>query len=246
MEPGSKHPQSSSQTAALTHLGNRQENDDRYLIRTFNDGRLLLAVADGMGGHAGGSRAAAEAIEALSHCGISEDQPLENLGIVIRKTSKKIQQMRLEAPELEGMGTTLTVALLATKLLFWAHVGDSRIYVLQKGRLSRVTVDQTLVQGLIEGGMITPDEAMSHPLRHIIDQCVGCPECIPDLGLREINSGDIVLLTTDGLHDALRDWKIELLVREAHCLEDAARTLVREALHGGGKDNITVVLARAG
>jgi PPM family protein phosphatase len=234
------------QTFAATHAGKRQENEDGYLIRTFRDGRVLLAVADGMGGHAGGTRAAAEAIDALRQCEISEDLPLEDLGRVITKTSRRIRQMGEEFPELEGMGTTLTAALLSGSSLLWAHVGDTRLYVIQRGMLHQVTVDQTLVQGLIEGGVITAEEAWSHPLRHMIDQCVGCPECIPDMGMREINPGDIVLLSSDGLHDVLRDRKIQLLINEADGLKNAARELVRETLIQGGMDNITVVLAHAG
>jgi PPM family protein phosphatase len=234
------------QAFAATHAGGRQENEDGYLIRTLTDERVLLAVADGMGGHAGGTRAAAEAIEALRNCGVSKEYPLEDLGIVIRKTSRKISQIGEKTPELEGMGTTLTTALISGSSLLWAHVGDTRLYMLQRGTLHQVTTDHTLVQGLIEGGVITAEEAWSHPLRHMIDQCVGCPECIPEMGVREIIPGDTVLLTTDGLHDVLGDRKIQLLINEADSLEEAAKALVRETLNRGGTDNITVVLARAG
>jgi PPM family protein phosphatase len=232
-------------TASATHSGRRKDNEDGYLIREFSDGRVLLVVADGMGGHAGGTRAAAEAIEALRQCEISKDLSMEDLGRVIRKTNERIWQIGEKTPELEGLGTTLTAALVSGSSLFWAHVGDSRLYVLHAGMLQQVTVDQTLVQGLFEEGVITAEEKWSHPLRHMLDQCVGCPECVPEFGKREIFPEDLILLSTDGLHDVLKDTKIQLLLREIQDLEDAARELIRETLKRGGTDNITVVLARA-
>jgi PPM family protein phosphatase len=147
------------------------------------------------------------------------------------------------------MGTTLTAAVLDGPTLSWAHVGDSRLYVLHGDALEQVTVDQTLVQGLVEAGVITPEAARIHPMRHMIDQCVGCPECEPERGSRSIAPGDLLMLCTDGLHDILRVRDILAVLQGRNgtpvTLEDMARALVRAALDRGASDNVTVVLARA-
>jgi PPM family protein phosphatase len=237
------------QFAAATHVGRRQTNQDRYLIRRMADGATLVAVADGMGGHAGGEEAATRVIDALQAIEPNGSHFPSDLVAAILDAGEAIRRMSEDIPELEGMGTTLTAAVLDGPTLSWTHVGDSRLYVLHGDALEQVTVDQTLVQGLVEAGVITPEAARTHPMRHMIDQCVGCPECEPERGCRSIAPGDLLMLCTDGLHDILRVRDILAVLHGRNgtplTLEDMARALVRAALDRGASDNVTVVLARA-
>jgi PPM family protein phosphatase len=232
------------QTATATHAGQRHSNQDRSLVRSLWNGAMLLAVADGMGGHAGGEEAADRMVEDLGRFAISPERPLDDLGEIIHASGERIRRIGAAMPEFEGMGTTLTAAMVSGSSLHWAHVGDSRLYVLHSGVLHQITVDQTLVQGLIDDGVITAEEARTHPLRHMLDQCVGCPECVPERGEQELHPGDLVLLSTDGLHDTLMQQEISELLREQAGLQATAEALVRKALERGSRDNITVVLAR--
>jgi protein phosphatase len=124
------------------------------------------------------------------------------------------------------------------------QVGDSRFYVLRGGRLIQVTTDQTMVQFLVEDGQLTRDEARTHPYANLLDQCVGCPDCDPATGSLPIQSGDLLLYTTDGLHDALSESEItEILVSPHASLKEMAATLLRAGLDTGGKDNMTLIMA---
>jgi PPM family protein phosphatase len=232
-------------TAAATHLGRRRTNQDRHIIRRLRNGGTLLAVADGMGGNAGGEEAASQVVKDLRRCEISKEHPLDDLAAIIQTSCERIRHIGDMRPELEGLGCTLTAVFLLGSTLFWAHVGDSRLYVMHSGTLRQISVDQTLVQGLIENGVITVEKARTHPLRHMLDQCVGCPDCVPERGEQELRPGDLVLLSTDGLHDTLTEQEISELLREQDRLEKAADALVRATQERRGSDNVTVVLARA-
>jgi PPM family protein phosphatase len=212
----------------------------------LDDRGALLAVADGMGGHAGGEEAARSVIEELRSAPDLRDDPLKGMAQAIRHSGERIMELGAANPELEGLGTTLTAVVLLNGSIFWAHVGDSRLYLFHDGTLAQITVDQTLVQGLIDEGVITAGEAMSHPLRHMLDQCVGCPGCEPELGRREVQAGDTLLLSTDGLHGAMDPKEIGDILLGGGELQEMASELVRKALDRGSGDNITVVLARVG
>ena len=222
------------------------------LLRTSNEdsayaGPRLLAVADGMGGHAAGEVASAVAIAALAP--LDEDVPGQDLLAALRdRAGRANQQLRLMTdrdPELAGMGTTLVALLFDRGRLGLLHVGDSRCYLLREQQLIQITHDHTLVQALVDEGRITEEAAHSHPQRSVITNVLdGRPGDIhPDLSVREVRAGDRYLLCSDGLTgpvsslDTLRD---ALLLPDR---QEACDRLVQLALRGGGPDNVTVVVA---
>lgn len=228
--------------AARSHAG---------LLRTSNEdsvyaGPRLLAVADGMGGHAAGEVASAVAIATLAP--LDEDVPGADLTATLREGARTanahLRDMVAGDPELEGMGTTLVALLFAGNRLGLLHIGDSRCYLLRDGELTQVTHDHTFVQALVDEGRITEDEAGAHPQRSIITRVLdGRDDMEPDLSVREARAGDRYLVCSDGLtgpvgsSETLRDT---LLLPDP---QEACDRLVELALRGGGPDNITVVVA---
>jgi serine/threonine protein phosphatase PrpC len=228
--------------AARSHLGLiREGNEDSAYA-----GPRVLAVADGMGGHAAGEVASAVAIAALAP--LDEDAPDSDLLAVLRGRAEAandhLRDMVHSDHGLEGMGTTLTAFLFAGNRLGLLHIGDSRAYLLRDGSLSQITNDHTLVQRLVDEGRISEEEAGSHPQRSLITRALDGREGIePDLSVREARVGDRYLLCTDGLTGPVA--RLETL-REALALEnpqEACDRLVQLALRGGGPDNVTVIVA---
>jgi serine/threonine protein phosphatase PrpC len=230
---------------AATHIGRvRKVNEDRYLIKKLDDGTVLLAVADGLGGEAAGDYAAEIVRSRLA--GLNqvprgeEEQQLETL---VKSADLAVYNEAGKDPDLEGMGTTLVCVLLRDGMVHWVHVGDSRLYVLRDRQLIRITEDQTFARFLVQEGEITPEQAPTHYSRHVLDQTVGCSICEPETGRLELKEEDLLILTTDGLHERIAaDTMISILVA-ATDLETKAKSLVEAALDAGGKDNITIVIA---
>ena len=189
--------------------------------------------------------AAAETMrEALTEYPVAAPNPEQALYDLVVKTSEAILGMVHQNPALEGMGTTVTATLIANGTAFWVHVGDTRLYVFRGERLIQVTTDQNMVQLLIEEGRLTKDEARTHPYAQLLDQCVGCPDCDPATGSLPIESGDLLLYTTDGLHDALPEHEIvEMLAAPHASLKEIADALLQAGLDTGGQDNMTLVIA---
>lgn len=222
---------------------------DRGLVRSNNEdsvyaGARLLALADGMGGHAAGEVASQLVIAALAH--LDDDEPggdlLGKLDAAVQEGNAAIAAYVGQHPELEGMGTTLTTILFAGPRLGMAHIGDSRGYLLRDGELSQITKDDTFVQTLVDEGRITLDEAHSHPQRSLIMRALTGHEVEPTLTMREAQAGDRYLLCSDGLSDPVSDETIHEAL-EIPDVDEAALRLIELALRGGGPDNITVVVA---
>ena len=230
--------------AARSHTGLlRDGNEDSVYA-----GPRLLAVADGMGGHAAGEVASAVAIAALAP--LDEDAPgadlLDALRSAALSANTHLRDMVEGDPALDGMGTTLTAILSAGSRLGLLHIGDSRCYLLRDGELSQITHDHTLVQTLIDEGRISEEEASTHPQRSVITRVLdGRPGLELDLSVREVRPGDRYLLCSDGLtgpvasKDTLRD---ALALPD---VQEAVDRLVQLALRGGGPDNVTVIVAEA-
>ena len=234
---------------ALTHLGRvREVNEDRYFVKCFNGTALLMAVVDGMGGGPAGSAAAETVRQALSEFSENTAQtPCQTLSELIITASEAILETAEKRPALEGMGATVTATYLSDGVAHWAHVGDTRFYILREGRLIQVTLDQNMAQLLVEEGRISRDEARTHPYNHLLDQCVGCPMCKPETGEFNIQGGDLLLHSTDGLHDAFSDGELlELLSSPDGSVQDKAESLIQAALSAGGKDNMTLIMAGSG
>jgi len=222
---------------------------DRGLVRANNEdsvyaGARLLALADGMGGHAAGEVASQLVIAALAH--LDDDEPggdlLAKLDQAVREGNAAIAAHVENDPELEGMGTTLTAILFAGNKLGLVHIGDSRGYLLRDGELNQITKDDTFVQTLVDEGRITAEEAHSHPQRSLIMRALTGHEVEPTLIMREARAGDRYLLCSDGLSDPVSHETILDALQLADVAESADR-LIELALRGGGPDNVTVVVA---
>ncbi len=222
---------------------------DRGLVRANNEdsvyaGARLLALADGMGGHAAGEVASQLVIAALAH--LDDDEPggdlLSQLDAAVREGNSAIAAQVEADPELEGMGTTLTAILFAGNRLGLVHIGDSRGYLLRDGELTQITKDDTFVQTLVDEGRITLEEAHSHPQRSLIMRALTGHEVEPTLIMREARAGDRYLLCSDGLSDPVSHETILDALQIAD-VADSADRLIELALRGGGPDNVTVVVA---
>ncbi|MFB9676744.1 Stp1/IreP family PP2C-type Ser/Thr phosphatase [Streptosporangium vulgare] len=219
----------------------REGNEDS----AYASGRLL-AVADGMGGHAHGEVASSVAIAEMSSLDTDAQggDLLSAIEAAVRDANRKLHEMVSHNPSLKGMGTTLTAMLWSGTRVALVHVGDSRAYLLRAGELYQITHDHTLVQSLVDDGRITQDEAATHPQRSILLRALdGSGEVDPDLSLREAQIGDRYLLCSDGLSGVV---SAETLHHTLSTIEDpdgVVRTLIDLANRGGGPDNITCVLA---
>jgi serine/threonine protein phosphatase PrpC len=235
---------SDMEIAALTHRGLvREVNEDRHYVKCLDEQTLLMAVVDGMGGGPAGSAAAEAMREALTEYPVAAPHPEQALSNLVITASEAILAIAHDNPALEGMGTTVTATVLSNGTAHWAHVGDTRFYVFRQGRLIQVTTDQTMAQLLVEEGRLTPDEARTHPYGHLLDQCVGCPDCDPVTGSLPIEPGDLLLHTTDGLHDALSEREIIDILTSSHAsIDKKAAALISAGLDSGGHDNMTVIL----
>jgi serine/threonine protein phosphatase PrpC len=222
---------------------------DRGLIRGNNQdsvyaGPRLLAVADGMGGHAAGDVASKVVIAALEH--LDDDAPsgdmLQAMRQAVFEGSEHLREVIRESPQLEGMGTTLTAILFAGGRLALCHVGDSRAYLVRDGQLSQITHDDTFVQTLIDDGRITAEEANSHPQRSLLLRALNGQEVEPDLSMREARDGDRYLLCSDGLSGVVSEETLAEALKDPDPQSTADR-LIELALRSGGPDNITVIVA---
>ena len=228
--------------AARSHAG---------LLRAMNEdsvyaGPRLLAVADGMGGHAAGEVASAVAIASLAP--LDEDAPGADLLAALRAGAESanghLRDMVAADGELRGMGTTLVALLFSGGRVGLLHVGDSRCYLLRDGELSQITHDHTLVQTLVDAGRISEEEASNHPQRSVITRVLdGRDDVELDLSVREARVGDRYLVCSDGLTGPVGSLDT---LREALGISDPQASvdqLVQLALRGGGPDNVTVIVA---
>jgi protein phosphatase len=206
----------------------------------------LLAVADGMGGHAAGEVASAVAIASVSALDVSmpSGDPLGALNEAVHTASNTLHKMASADPAVEGMGTTLTAMLWVGQGYALCHIGDSRGYMLRDGELYQITHDHSLVQSLVDEGKISPEEAATHPQRSLILRALdGRGEAEPDLSMRKAVAGDRYLLCSDGLSDVVTAETLHHTLSTAGSLDDVTVQLIELAIRGGGPDNITVVVA---
>ena len=232
---------------------------DRGRVRTTNEDSLLtderlglLMVADGMGGHAGGDVASAMAIATITtyvQGQLSEPEwcvpPAALLQAAIHAADAAIWTQARASRPLRGMGTTVVVALCQGTRIHLAHVGDSRAYLLQSGRLRQLTEDHSVVAQLRRAGQLTPRQARTHPQRHQITRSVGSGKAVADLTCVTWHPGDHLLLCSDGLTTMVADRHLQALILQAGGnVQAACEALVARANAQGGEDNITVVLAQ--
>jgi protein phosphatase len=228
--------------AALSDTGLRREhNEDSFMVA-----ERVFAVADGVGGGHAGEVASSVAVEAM-RIGAHHAWEGDDLERLAQRAAGAVHAKALAESALAGMATTLTSALVAGDRVEVAHAGDSRLYRLRGGTLECMTDDHSFVGQMLREGMITAEQAATHPMRSVITRALGRD---PDVDYAkesiEAQAGDIFLLCSDGLTGMLPDGQIETIVADSSSLDDAALRLVRQANAAGGRDNITVVLFRLG
>lgn len=219
----------------------RKENQDSAYA-----GPHLIAVADGMGGHAHGEVASATAIATLAE--LDAEVPSSDLANALRTSiehaNSAIRAMVQADSSLEGMGTTLTALLYSNNRLCLAHIGDSRAYLLRGNTFSQVTKDHTLVQSMVDEGKLTREQAEVHPQRSLLLRALGTSGRVEaDVHVHEVRPGDRWLLCSDGLSSVVSEATIRGSVASGDDIEVIARRLVDLANRGGGPDNITCVIA---
>ena len=229
---------------AMKHRGLvKEDNQDLFFVKEFDDGSILLAVADGLGGLVGGKRAAEMAKESLDHFN-PECQAVEaHLEELMQEANRRIMEVVEKEPDLEGMGTTMTAACVRNGTACWAHVGDSRLYLFRGDELRQITEDDTMAGFLFSEGQLTKEEARVHPGNKLLFQCIGgSGEFEADTANFKVQAGDILLCSTDGLHDEVPEEEIVSTLRSDRDLEEKLEALLSAALAAGGKDNIAVVV----
>jgi PPM family protein phosphatase len=226
---------------------------DVGLLREGNEdsayaGPRLLAIADGMGGHAAGEVASAVAISAiapLDRQGLTDSsEMLKALANAVASARSTLHDMSMADPATEGMGTTLTALLWAGAQVAICHIGDSRAYLLREGDLYQITRDHTLIQTLVDEGKLSPAAAANHPQRSLIMRALqGSTDADPDLTIHEALLGDRYLLCSDGLTDVVRDESVHEILVSVPEADRAVDQLIDLAIRNGGPDNITCIVA---
>lgn len=220
----------------------RDINEDKYLF--VNDDYVLIAVADGMGGHNAGEIASTVAIDEIMKYNLKGsflDNTQKKLEECISVANSKIYEYSSSTPGCHGMGTTITLGVITEDKLYVANVGDSRAYIIND-KIEKVTVDHSYVEELKIMGRITEEEAKIHPNKNQITRAVGTESKVKiDIFSRKIEKGDIVLLCTDGLTNIVSDEEIKNIMYDSSNLQCAVDELVAMANNRGGNDNITVV-----
>ncbi len=216
----------------------RSANEDSVFVRA-----PLFVIADGMGGARAGEVASKTVVDAFDRP-LPEAPPERLLRETIEGANRTVYSLAREDPNLSGMGTTTTAAILdeAAEEVAIGHVGDSRAYRLRRGKLERLTRDHSLVEEMRRKGQLTEAQAEDHPQRSIITRSVGPePEVEVDVQTVPAQGGDIFLLCSDGLTTMLDEEHIERLLTRATSMPNAVRALVDEANRAGGRDNISVI-----
>ncbi len=233
--------------------------DDGNMLFSEEEGYLMV-VADGMGGAAAGERASSLAVLSVEtfvlntlkwffHINPSEENALFNeLRQGLERADRTVVERARANPNLHGMGTTLTMVYSVSSELYIVHAGDSRAYLYRRGELQQLTCDHTLVQVMVSGGVLAPEDAKTHPRRNVVTNVIGGPRegVHAEIHKLTVDDGDILLLCSDGLTEPVDDEGIAETLALHPEPEDACRFLVERALERGGPDNITVIVARYG
>ena len=234
------------ETSARSAIGLvRQGNEDSGFVSP-----QLLAVADGMGGHAAGEVASRIAVEVLQSLvptlvstDIDEDSVTDLLMHSLHSIDSEISVVTDEDIEKRGMGTTLTALLIRDKHISLLHVGDSRCYRLRGNSLEQLSNDHTIIQELLDQGAISPAEALEHPQRSMLTQALrGDGDVTPVLQMYEIKKGDRYLLCSDGLSGVLTEKEIKIGLKKSD-KDEAVKFLVDATYVNGAPDNVTVLIA---
>lgn len=235
---------------AKTDLGKaRENNQDYYYISDENSEIKLLILADGMGGYNGGELASKLAVESSKEYiekNYNPNTERQEIMVLIKNAMEyanlKVYEKSQEQKELEGMGTTLEICLIVGNRVYIGHIGDSRVYRIRKQFMRRLTTDHSYVEGLVKDGTITREQAWHHPKKNMLMKALGCESTVePDILVKGFLKGDILLVTSDGLTNMVREEEIyNILTKD----EIDVKELIKKANDAGGLDNITVLVAK--
>jgi len=243
------------EVAILTDVGRvRENNEDSYLYweaegdEEFHRKGRLAVIADGMGGYEGGQEASRLAVQTVRavYDKVFRDDPQAALMEAFAAAHQRIRGYAEEHPEFQGMGTTCTALAVLERQLYFAHVGDSRLYLVRNGKISRLTRDHSYVGRLVESGIVRSEDAETHPQRHILTAALGSGmEIAADISPQAITleEQDRLVLCTDGLWSLVNEQEVAAVIHKKNPA-DACRELVKMALQRGGPDNITVLVLR--
>lgn len=233
---------------SMTDVGRKREvNQDYVYVSTAPVGNIpnLFVVADGMGGHKAGDFASKFTVnvlrEELEKSG--EDGPELMMRSAIRSANRRLMEAAAGDEKLEGMGTTLVAATIIEHTLYFANIGDSRLYLINK-EIRQLSRDHSLVQEMVRLGGIKAEEAKFHPDKNIITRAIGGKEDVEiDFFEYHLKKGDVILMCTDGLSNMVEDEEIFRIVHSRRDVVDAVERLIARANENGGRDNIGVVIA---
>ena len=229
----------------------RDMNQDFFYVSDSSKEPKLYILADGMGGYAGGEIASKMAVESVNEyitknwhtVSKNEDEILGLLKKATQYANRLIYEKSKKIQELKEMGTTLDVCLVQNDILHISHIGDSRIYLITRDYIKRITKDHTYVEQLLMDGTITKEEAESHPDRHMLLKALGCKENVePDIFSKKWDVEEGVLLCSDGLTNMLKEEEIQDIV--VNDLVSPDKSLINKANDFGGLDNITIILIK--
>lgn len=230
------------QAQGSTHLGQRENNEDFFLVDLDSN---LFIVADGMGGHNAGEIASSLAAAAVKDYISTEGS--DNIAATMENAfqaanGRVFAHASLESTQ-EGMGTTLTALRVVGSKAYIAHVGDSRAYLVRDMSIERITSDHSLVQEMVENGGLSEVEARTHPKRNILTRAVGTQShAMVDVFEVSLHESDTILLCTDGLSGVLCDQEILDIIKSSKSVEQSSTRLVNLAAQKGGQDNITAII----
>ncbi|HIQ32733.1 MAG TPA: serine/threonine-protein phosphatase [Methanothermococcus okinawensis] len=231
----------------ISHRGGRAHNEDYILVKKIKDA-YLLAVADGIGGHNAGevaSKMAVDTLEEFMRERYREDLSIEEVANLLEEAYKLAHERIKENAigEREGMGTTLVSALVKGNRCVVANCGDSRGYLIRKGKVVQRTKDHSFVQSLIDMDLISEEEAMFHPMKNILTAALGLDELLVDTYTWDLKEGDVILLSSDGLHDYVEKEEILKVVNMYESPKEIAEKLLDIALEKT-EDNVSIVVYR--
>jgi serine/threonine protein phosphatase PrpC len=241
--------------AVKTHTGLvRQTNQDVCAGFIDFEPLQLVVVADGMGGASAGEVASRVAVDTAAEYvrnGLANEStdPVDLLREAVVEANQRVWELSQAHPEYHGMGTTFVAALFDESRVIFAHVGDSRAYLLKADSLRQVTDDHSLVAELVRRGQITPEEAVHHPQKNIVTKSLGTANVsLPDINIADWSLGDMILLCSDGLSNLVGEEELRQHLGglvQAQTNEDVERVadaLIERALAGGAPDNVSVVI----
>lgn len=226
----------------------RSTNEDTFTYIVKDENNFIAFVCDGMGGHLGGSYASSKTVDFINEAynKLDTSKPLKNVGVwlfdTLQQANEFIFEQSLNNENLKGMGTTVSGVIMFNGELYYAHIGDSRIYVYSERELQQITTDHTYVNTLLLNGLITLKQAQKHPKRHVLTNALGIKRKVSvDIGQIKLHEKENVLICSDGLHNMIDGKKLLKLLNEKVDIESKGNLIIDKALSNGGLDNITFV-----